>query len=459
MKNKKKTNIVLYTVSMMFIFLIITRLFIWGYGSELILDSIINYPFGYLVISEAVLLVLTLIVLLLFNNSYVFTQKKERITKGLFYGLFYLINSTLLILIMGFFAGGFKGGLAIINILIGCLLIGLTEEFLCRGWLLNEFLERFGDTKKGVWYSIVASGLVFGLLHLFNIFTGQDGFGTLMQSILAIGSGIFFGVIYYKTKNIWSVAILHGIWDFSLMLGKIGPVYSKQYLSTKSASIIIIGILLLIAVLINIVPYVKDINAEPKKGSIVKYSIISIFVIIFILVIYELMYLIFVDDLGPEYKYDNIEIKNYSVTYDNYEDYYIKDSNNNYSFKFEKNNDNELVFTNMNTKYTIKINCKSLVDYIIMEKEDYYIIAYIDFIDTQNTFLNYIYVMKDMISNDNAFMDRIKTGFKKYMLSDRSELLVINNRVNNKSYLGAYSNDYGYYLLVSEDKMAILNRG
>ena len=55
-------------------------------------------------------------------------------------------------------------------------------------------------------------------------------------------------------------------------------------------------------------------------------------------------------------------------------------------------------------------------------------------------------------------MDSIKNRMKKYLLSEKAELLIVNDRKNDISYLGAYNVDYGYYLLVSENKMAILNR-
>lgn len=454
--NKKKPNIVLYTILMIIVFLVITELFIFGYGSGLIVSTIINYPYGELVISEAVFFCLTVIVLLLFKNSYVFTQKREKITKGLFYGLYYIIVSLITISLTLLFMKGYKSGLSIFNLLIGCLFIGLTEEFLCRGFLLNEFLEKFGNTKKGIWYSIVASGIIFGLIHLGNIFSlGQDVLYTITQALVASATGIVYGIIYYKTKNIWSVVILHGLWDFSVFLAQNTPKYSNtETFNTISVVGIIFTILLILAELVLIVPYIKNIDDKPKKSFVVIISIISVFCYF----VFTAIQGVTTTNFGDEYKYNNIEIRNYSVTYDNYEDYYIKDSNNNYSFKLEKSNDNELVFTNMNTKYSIKIRCNGLIDYIIVEEDSYYIIAYVDFIDDKNIFLKYIYVMKDNITNDNLFMDSIKNDFKKYMLSDRSELLVINNRANNKSYLGAYSKDYGYYLLVSEDKMAILNR-
>ena len=222
-KNNKKPNVVLYTILMFIVFVILTDLVIWGYAGDFITESILSAPQGEFVVGEAVLASLVLIVMLAFGNSYVFSQKNEKVYKGLFYGSFYLIGA----LIIGMFfivSNKITSVSALLNIFIGCFLVGVAEEFLCRGWLLNEFLERFGDNKKGVIYSIIISGTIFGLMHFGNILVGQDIITTSAQVINALGIGLVLGVIYYKTKNIWSVIILHAVWDFALFLGKITPV-------------------------------------------------------------------------------------------------------------------------------------------------------------------------------------------------------------------------------------------
>lgn len=473
MESKKKPNIVLYTISMIITFFVITELIIWGKGSDIIMDAVTNYPQGDLVISEVVLASLVLIVMLLFKNSYVFTQKQQKITKGLRYGLFYIIFPIILILLN---LESLGRGIPVINLLIGCFFIGVTEEFLCRGWLLNEFLERFGDNKKGVWYSIIVSGIIFGLMHFANVLNGQDLFATIEQVLGAISTGIVFGLIYYKTKNIWSVIILHALWDFSIFLGNISIVTSTT--ETFNHLSIICLFIALIVELVNIIPYIKNIDAEPKTSVIVLLSLASIS-------------LFFVNNIfdntsyGETYEYDSISIEKYAVKTDNYDEYYIKysktveknniqlnenvennvspnentiDKEENYSFKLEKNKDNNLILTNINTNYTIELECESLYDYIIMEDKDYYILAYVDYSGSSNPFLNYIYINKNDLSNDNQFMDNIKDNMKKYLLSSSAELLVVEDGENEKSYLGAYNSNYGYYLLTSEDKMSILNR-
>jgi len=281
-KEKKKPNIILYTLLMLFVFIFITQGIIWGYGGYIVYDAITNYPMGDLVISEVVLAIMVLVVMLLFKNSYVFTQKKEPLKTGLFYGLFFLIGSGLFMLFFGVFDGGFKGGLTLINLLLGALLVGICEEFLCRGWLLNEFLERYGDNKKGIWYSIIISGFIFGLMHLGNIFAGQAISLTIIQVINATGMGILFGLIYYKTKNIWSVIILHGLWDFSLFLGEVSPVTEMtETIPGFSIIGILFSILMVLAELLNIIPYANDIDAKPKKGSVITFAIVG-FILYFV---------------------------------------------------------------------------------------------------------------------------------------------------------------------------------
>ena len=451
-KAKKKTNVVLYTIFMAIFFFVITELVIWKYASDLIILALMKYPQGNLIIGEAVLAALVLIVMLLFKNSYVFTQKREKVTKGLYYGLFYIICALMFTLT---FVSGFKGGLAVINLLIGCFLIGVAEEFLCRGWLLNEFLERFGSTKKGVWYSIIISGLIFGLMHLGNIVSmGQDVATTLGQVISAASTGIVLGLIYYKTKNIWSVVILHGFWDFSLFLSDIAPITETTVMINTVSIVGIIGSILIgAAELINLIPHLKDIDAEPPKGKVIGFAFAAFGAFIAATAINAVLGGI---ETGDTYKFDSISIGSYSITRDNYEDYYMKYGD--YSYRLFETEGN-LVLTNTETKYSITLECEDLFDYIIMEDDDYFIIAYVDYTDSSNPFLNYAYVYKSDISNSNVFVDSIKTKFKKYLISDRnSELLVLDDRTNDKTYLAAYHADYGYALLVSEDKMAILNR-
>ncbi len=453
MKKKSKTNVFLFTIIMAIVFIFITEVIIFNHGSRLLYTAIKYYPKGDFVIQESILAVLVFIVMLIFKNSYVFTQEKQKFRVGLFYGLFYIISSIALILLFGVLFGAFKNGYAVLNLALACFLIGICEEFLCRGWLLNEFLERFGETKKGIWYSIIISGLIFGLMHIMNISAGQNAIGTITQVISAAATGIVFGLIYYKTKNIWSVVVLHGLWDFSLFTSELAPVYEKAETGFQLSSIaMVFTILMAVTELILIIPHVKDLNAKPKKGTIIGLSCMT-FVLYFA---FTMVNGSFAGSIGNVYKYDSINIEHYSLTRDNYVEYNI--NNNQVSLMLTLNENNNLSLINLNTNYKIEFDCNNLYDFIIFEEQNRYVLAYVDFVDTLNSYLKYVFIPKTSISNSNDFMNSLKNNVNQYLLPDAMELCIIKDNKNNKSYLTGYNVDYGYYLLTGDKQMSVLNR-
>lgn len=448
---KKKPNIFLFTILMIVVFFLITEVIIWGIGGTVLVTAVTGYPKGDLVISEAVLALLVLIVMLLFKNSYVFTQKMERFTTGLLYGLYYLIGASLFCVIYGRLYGGYSNIYSLINLFLGCFFIGVAEELLCRGWLLNEFLERYGDTKKGVWYSIILSGFIFGLMHISNIFiSGQDVATTITQVVSAISTGIIFGVIYYKTKNIWSLIALHGLWDFSLMLGTIAPVTSNtEFIPVVSIFGVAMSIIVGLVELINLIPFAKDIDAEPRVGKIVACSITSFVLFFFLTIFTSLMS----GEMGDTYEYDKLSLNNYSITVDNFNSYYIKGE-----YNYELTYNGNLVFRNINTGYSVNLDFEELYDYIIVENEDYYVLAYVDYTDSSNAYLKYIYIYKKDLSDDKPFMDNVKNSISKHLISERSIIREIYDRDRDTKYVSAYSTDYGYYVLVGPDNVSILEQ-
>lgn len=84
------------------------------------------------------------------------------------------------------------------NTLMGALAIGVigpvVEELIFREAILGYMLK--SDVNK--WVAIIASALVFGIIH-----------ANLAQIPFAIVIGIVFGIIYYKTGNIVITSILH----------------------------------------------------------------------------------------------------------------------------------------------------------------------------------------------------------------------------------------------------------
>ena len=102
------------------------------------------------------------------------------------------------------------------------LLIGILEEVLCRGVILNNMLNKWGHTKTGIIKSVILSSLIFGLGHLVNLFWQPTLIiGTVTQVIYTFLIGVLFASIYLRCKNIWAVVVLHAIFDWLCMVSGI----------------------------------------------------------------------------------------------------------------------------------------------------------------------------------------------------------------------------------------------
>ena len=214
-------------------------------------DKIYEYTYyGKQFVHEVLWLLCLVPVLFLFGNKYVFTQKRVPFFKTLIYAwpmiIFICLNLFRSVKMVGVVSEPFE----IFAIALLCIFVGIFEELLCRGWLMNEFIERFGDTRKNILFSIIISSLVFGLIHFGNLGAGQSLLLTLGQVLGASLIGLAFGSIYYRTKNIWTVAFLHGFWDFAVFFGQVNigtdcvsPSAGLDSLSTLSALFILISAL------------------------------------------------------------------------------------------------------------------------------------------------------------------------------------------------------------------------
>jgi membrane protease YdiL (CAAX protease family) len=93
---------------------------------------------------------------------------------------------------------------------VGVLLVGFSEELLCRGLGLVGFR---GSLSEGwAWFS---SCLAFGLIHAVNALFGQSAGATGAQIALAFVAGTAFYVIRRSTGVLVWCMLLHAFWDFS----------------------------------------------------------------------------------------------------------------------------------------------------------------------------------------------------------------------------------------------------
>lgn len=100
-------------------------------------------------------------------------------------------------------------GFLLFSVLTG-LVWGIVQEFLYRGWLQTELTRRFGAT-----VGLLAANVVFtfGPLHI-NYLSGSTGARWDLVAVFCIG--LFFGIVYRRSGNLWIPAVLHGLWPLNM---------------------------------------------------------------------------------------------------------------------------------------------------------------------------------------------------------------------------------------------------
>ena len=131
--------------------------------------------------------------------------KIKNVNKGMFWGI---SLSLLLGLCFAFEVyilndQSFNFKLSLNNYMNGILLVGITEEIVFRGFILQEL-----NKILSFWKANIITSFLFLIIH-YAIWIYDGVFFDLWSHIYVFLIGIFFGLIFKKTRSLWSVIILH----------------------------------------------------------------------------------------------------------------------------------------------------------------------------------------------------------------------------------------------------------
>lgn len=161
----------------------------------------------------------------------------RRIVRGALIGVGMVVAVIINIALLGdYHVDGFGSITGAIGLFGFMAAAAVTEELLFRGVLFRVIEER-----TGTWIALLLTGVVFGLVHLFN----PDA--TLWGGIaIAIEAGFMLAACYAATRNLWVPVGLHFGWNFALgaIFGAVvsGNGASKGLLeSTMSGSVVVTG--------------------------------------------------------------------------------------------------------------------------------------------------------------------------------------------------------------------------
>ena len=112
----------------------------------------------------------------------------------------------------------------IILFAIQCFLVGFFEEAAFRGCVFMLLLEKSHNTRKDVFCSIVYSSLIFGAIHIVNLFAGAGIVPVVLQLGYSFLIGSMCAVVLLVTKKLWLPIIIHSVFNFA---GGLVPTLGK----------------------------------------------------------------------------------------------------------------------------------------------------------------------------------------------------------------------------------------
>jgi len=104
------------------------------------------------------------------------------------------------------------------NVFVPYLFFGFYQEVVYRGMLQSELVRRWG-----AFLGVLVSNVLytFGPLHWYYFLSQPSVAIPMFASIFAIG--LFFGLLFRRSGNLWIVAIIHGIGN-AYIVGSLGSI-------------------------------------------------------------------------------------------------------------------------------------------------------------------------------------------------------------------------------------------
>lgn len=137
------------------------------------------------------------------------------------------------------YAGLADRGLGLTLLLLAStLMVGFTEELMFRGLGITVFRSNgFTEGKVALWTCVI-----FGLAHATNLF--GEGPKAFAQVLVTAAAGYFFYVIRRRTGGLLVPALVHGLWDFSLISASVEP--GKVYPGTFAPILVLVVVAVLV---------------------------------------------------------------------------------------------------------------------------------------------------------------------------------------------------------------------
>ncbi|URZ09124.1 CPBP family intramembrane glutamic endopeptidase [Clostridium felsineum] len=257
MKSNEETNFLQRRFQILLSILIAAAfLFVLRGGRLIYIFKARPSDYDAILMSDSLGIIFAIIVMFLLRKINVLREKKDGILKGLFVGGFltFICFFSLLAMLTTVQEKKLLPISSIIVFTLSMIAVGMAEEFIFRGIILNLLVDKFGKTTKGIWAAVIVSSVIFGCAHISNVLSGVHLKAAFIQAMGTIAVGALLAAIYLRTRNIWVVIFLHAFMDFSSLIGAgffgvssfTGQVNQYGYIKLVSVAIYFIPVFILL---------------------------------------------------------------------------------------------------------------------------------------------------------------------------------------------------------------------
>lgn len=119
------------------------------------------------------------------------------------------------------------------------LTVGITEELLFRGIILNSLIESVSPK-----IAVLVSALLFSLFHSINVISGLTVPMMLFQLASAFIAGFYLASVRLKINSIIPLIIWHWFWDFLTLGSNLMAFKTPQFMSSLILFELITGLII-----------------------------------------------------------------------------------------------------------------------------------------------------------------------------------------------------------------------
>lgn len=117
------------------------------------------------------------------------------------------------------------------------------EEIVFRSVILTSLLQMVEPTRKNIFFMVLLSSFLFGIMHFINLFEGASFGATILQVGYSFLMGCLWAVVFLKTKSIWGSIILHFLYNFFGSILYMSGFVMNRYDSITIITTVMVGVL------------------------------------------------------------------------------------------------------------------------------------------------------------------------------------------------------------------------